>query len=343
MKTGAVILCHGSRGLKAVREVPEIMEHLVTEVSSMLPSGIIVAWGALQFNQPDLNEAVATLIKTGTKRIIVMPYFLFSGNHITEDIPEAVDELKKQYPECMFVMTKPMGMESTFPSYIAQRIRSAVPDLYLDPDTAPIPISPIEIESMEIIDSLLPDLPGISEKELTVIKRIVHATGDPDISALVRFHPKAIDSGVTALVARKPVYTDVKMVQAGISQSMLNRFGSSVHCILSDSESMNVKPAEGQTRSAAAFHYVGEKLNGAIVAIGNAPTALFAMLELVDSGVTPALVIGMPVGFVQAKESKQALETYDIPYITIAGNRGGSPTAAATVNALLRLAMEKIG
>lgn len=340
-KTGVVVLCHGSRGTRAVEEIPQIMQQVSEEVSHLLPGDIRVVWGALQFNRPDIQESVLSLIDDGVKKIVIVPYFLFSGNHITGDIPEEIGKLKTVYPDNEFIVTQPLGLESTFASYVAQRIRSAVPELSLRPETDGMKISPIETKSMEIITCLLPSSLSFSDDELTVVKRIVHAAGDPQIAKRIRFHPKAIEAGVAALKQGMPVFTDVKMVQAGVSQSMLARFGSSAHCILSDSESMNVQPVEGQTRSAAAFHKMGEKLNGAIVAIGNAPTALFALLELVDAGKTPALIIGMPVGFVQAKESKQALVNYDIPFITIAGRRGGSPAAAATVNALLRLSMEQ--
>jgi len=197
----------------------------------------------------------------------------------------------------------------------------------------------IERESMEIIESLLPPGLSFSAGERTVVKRIIHALGDPQIAGQVRFHPEALDAGLAAIRRGQPLFTDVRMVAAGISRPLARRFGCRVRCALKNN---TIKPAakSQQTRSAAAFHGLGTALNGAVVAIGNAPTALLALLELVDSGITPSLVIGMPVGFVKAAEAKAELCQRNIPYITIAGRRGGSPAAAAAVNALLRLALE---
>ena len=195
----------------------------------------------------------------------------------------------------------------------------------------------IEKRSLEIIEGLLPPLP-YSLEEREVVKRIVHAAGDPDIAHLVRIHPQAISTALSAIYGGRPIFTDVEMVASGISRRMAQEFGCSIHCALNEPEVTARSQEDNTTRAAAAIRYLGTKLNGAIVVIGNAPTALFALLELMDGGILPALTLGMPVGFVGAEESKAELVKRSIPYITVEGTRGGSTLASAAMNALLKLA-----
>jgi precorrin-8X/cobalt-precorrin-8 methylmutase len=127
------------------------------------------------------------------------------------------------------------------------------------------------------------------------------------------------------------------MVRTGINKQRLAQYGGKVHCLIADEKVAANAKAQGITRSMAAMDAFGESLHGAIVAIGNAPTALFRVLEMMaKTNIRPALIVGVPVGFVGARESKEKLvEVSPVPYITVAGNKGGSPIAAATVNALL--------
>ena len=337
LQTGVIILCHGSRGEKAVVEIPRVMRNITEGVRPFLPEGIKVVWAALQFNHPDLMETADALVADGMQRIVVMPYFLFSGNHITGDIPEEVEVLRGKYSQVQFIITKPLGMEESFISYVADRIGTAVPELSCNSAASQPAISEIELQSMQIVETLLPPGLSVSENEKSIIKRIVHATGDPQIAEQICFHPDAVAAGLSAIEKGNPIYTDVRMVGAGINRQSVHCFGITVQCALDVAGS---KPEAGNTRSAAAFLNLGSTLEGAVVAIGNAPTALLSLIDLIDRGISPALVIGMPVGFVQAAESKTELGKRDIPYITIHGYRGGSPAAAATVNALLRLASE---
>lgn len=191
---------------------------------------------------------------------------------------------------------------------------------------------------MQIIDSLLPPL-DCSEGEIQVIKRIVHASGDPEIANLVCFGHDAVLKGVQATREGCQIFTDVKMAASGIRSRETQKFGCRVESIISAPGVDILAREEGITRSAAAMRLFAPKLTGAIIVIGNAPTALLALNEMIDSGgVCPALVIGMPVGFVEAAESKAELMQRDIPYISIKGTRGGSGIAAAAVNALLIMA-----
>lgn len=194
----------------------------------------------------------------------------------------------------------------------------------------------IEARSMEIIAPYLKEY-GLSQQETKVFSRIIHASGDPDYAQIIKIHPGAIQAGCDALKAGRQIFCDVEMVRTGINKRRLAEFGGTVNCLISD-ESIAVTAKElGITRSMAAMRAFGEKLNGAIVAIGNAPTALFEVLNIMENtGIRPALIIGVPVGFVGAAESKELLiATSTVPYITVLGTKGGSPIAAAITNALL--------
>ncbi len=193
----------------------------------------------------------------------------------------------------------------------------------------------IETKSMEIIEELLGEH-SFTQEEKTIAKRMIHATGDPELSSLIRFHPQAVDRGRRALEQGAPIFTDVQMVAVGINSRVAAHGGSTVNCIIR--EPFIAQQAKGAkiTRAMAAFRYWGPQLEGSIVAIGNAPTALFELLRLhQEEGITPALVVGVPVGFVGAAESKEALAASPLCYITVKGRKGGSPLAASAVNALL--------
>ncbi len=190
---------------------------------------------------------------------------------------------------------------------------------------------------MRLIENELPPGLALGMDEKAVVKRIVHACGDPAVAGLVRFSHSAVDSGLRAIAGKRPIFTDVRMVAVGISRQLAVRVGCPVHCALDSLD--GASPGDGATRAATAIRLLGKKLDGSIVAVGNAPTALLALLELIDSRLaTPALVVGMPVGFVNAAESKQELVKRAVPSVTVEGTRGGSAMAVAAVNALLRIA-----
>ncbi|MFH1650830.1 MAG: precorrin-8X methylmutase [Chloroflexota bacterium] len=338
---GVIVLCHGSRGEKAVDGLPVKMQGIVTGLEALLPGKVAVTWAALQFNRPTLAEAVASLASGGVKSILIVPYFLFSGRHITEDIPEMVRTLAASYPDVTFTMTASIGDGDGFLPQVVDRVREAVPEIWREISASPSPPETIERDSMAIIERFIPAGLTLSDGEKAVIKRIVHASGDPQVISLVRFRPGAVSAGIEALQKGRPILTDVRMVAAGINVRAAEACGCPVLCALEEAEGNNHPPGR-TTRAAAAMRHLGPKLNGAVIAIGNAPTALLALLDLIDSeSVQPALVIGMPVGFVRAAESKELLVQRRIPFITITGTRGGSAMAAAAVNALLRLALER--
>ena len=197
----------------------------------------------------------------------------------------------------------------------------------------------IDRESLKMVQADLPRGLQLEPAEHFVLCRIVRAEGDPAIAEMVRFTDGAVAKGLEAIRSGMDIVTDVRMVEMGISKALLHRRGVGARCLIDVPEVAARAQREGTTRSVAAIRELAPHLSGAVVAIGNAPTALLSLLDLVDAGtVSPALVIGMPVGFVACPESKEELVNRDIPYITIVGRRGGSSAAAATVNALLELA-----
>ena len=202
---------------------------------------------------------------------------------------------------------------------------------------------PEEIDRQSLVmvaDSLRDDASAarLSDAERYVLHRIVRAEGDPAISADVRFSDGAVDAALESLRNIRRVVTDVRMVQVGISRAALVRRGVETACLIDAPEVAERARRESTTRSVAAVRELAPQMDGAVLAIGNAPTALLALLDLIDAGqVAPAVVIGMPVGFVACPESKAELAARDVPHITIMGRRGGSSAAAATVNALLDL------
>ncbi len=199
----------------------------------------------------------------------------------------------------------------------------------------------IEQESFRIIRAEMGRHP-FTEEELAVVVRVIHATADFDFARIIRFHPGAIQAGITALRAGCPVVSDVRMVEVGISAQGLARLGGRAICDISHPEVMELARAEDQTRSTMTIRRNKEALHGGIVAIGNAPTALLEVIRLVrEEGVRPALIVGVPVGFVSAVESKEELLALDTPFITALGRKGGSTVAVAIINALLRLALKE--
>jgi len=201
------------------------------------------------------------------------------------------------------------------------------------------PIAPqdIEAESFRIIERELGPTRFLPE-EFAVVRRAIHATGDFGFAENFRFHPQAIAAGLAAIRAGKNILVDVNMAASGISGGLLARFGNRVVCRVAEPETAALAKANGTTRSdAAVVRSVGDQIG--IVAVGNAPTALLKAMELIDQGLfSPDLVIGVPVGFVNAAESKDLLAEKLYPHITVLGRKGGTPVAVAVVNALLKLA-----
>jgi precorrin-8X/cobalt-precorrin-8 methylmutase len=195
-------------------------------------------------------------------------------------------------------------------------------------------LAPTDIErrSLAMVETAIPSCSGWTTEAREIVKRIVYAGGDLALAGLARVHPDAVQAGFQALEASVPIVCDTRMVSAGL-RPVPNR----VHIAIEDPGSRTQDPGPS-TRAAAGIQNLAPELDGGIAVIGNAPTALLALLDMMDAGlVQPALVIATPVGFVAAAESKAELVRRDVPFVTIEGTRGGSPLAAAAFNALVLL------
>ncbi len=203
-----------------------------------------------------------------------------------------------------------------------------------------IPPAEIEAESFRIIAEELGPT-SFDPKTFKVVQRVIHATGDFSFAESLIFHPEAIDAGIAAIRAGLSILTDVNMGAAGVSKGLLASWGGKVICKVAEPEVARIAKERGLTRSEVAIER-GLQENIGIVSVGNAPTALLKVMDCWDDApdLRPGLVVGVPVGFVNAAESKELLSKKAYPFISCRGRKGGTPVAVAIVNALIRLAKE---
>jgi len=200
----------------------------------------------------------------------------------------------------------------------------------------------IEDESMEIIEREVGSHP-YNDMEWPIVRRVIHATADFDFAGKnkIVFHKDAITSGISALKDGCSIITDVNGVIGGLNKQNPKDFGNNIICNISDSGLAERAKQENKTRAQMSMRLASLEMDGGIVIVGNAPTALLEVIKMIREGVTlPALVVGIPVGFVSAAESKEDLQTVDVPFITNIGRKGGSSCAASVVNALYKLLRE---
>lgn len=198
----------------------------------------------------------------------------------------------------------------------------------------------IETRSFSIIDIEAGEH-GFSPPEWQIVRRMIHTTADFDYLRTVRFHPDAVAAGIRAIRSGKPILTDTEMARSGIRKKELALFNVNVSCLITDPQVTVRAERNGITRARAAVDASASRMTGGIYVIGNAPTALLRLLELIEQkSVEPALIIGLPVGFVNASESKDLLARSAIPHITNIGRKGGSAPAASVINALSILAVQ---
>lgn len=200
----------------------------------------------------------------------------------------------------------------------------------------------IESDSFSIIDHEMDTLHGghnFNQGEWNVVRRAIHTTGDFEYAQLYRFSDNAVEAAIEALKAGSNIITDVSMIVTGINQTRLKVYGNQAECFISHPEVIKAAKETGETRAIHAMRYARDKglLDGAIIGVGNAPTALLELLRMIEAGeAKPALIIGIPVGFVKADESKLALtQQNQVPYIASLGRKGGSPLVVSTIHALL--------
>lgn len=332
--------------------------------------------------QPALYEGLEMAAKLGFRRIIVSPFFLFTGVLIKR-IEAAIAELAARHPELEVLASSHIGghehVAEAFLERAAESIsgktsvncslckyrtqivgyekevgtpqqghhfhvrasssESPVPT----PVPAPVPqprtytAHPIEVESFRIIEAGR-DWSTFPELERAILQRLVHTSGDFDIVDDIFFSKGAAEAGLRALARRAPIVTDVTMVQSGLRRTLIEQFGLSVRCFVHDEETRLLADGAGITRSACGIRRAWMQYgNEAIVLIGDAPTAVEEAVRLVNEQQwRPHLIVGLPVGFVGTRECKERLRAcLRVPRITNRGTRGGSPWAAAALNALL--------
>ena len=343
-KTGLIIIGHGSK-------LPHNRENL-EKLADILRKRTAFTTVEISFmirNKPTIPEAIESLAKKGVSRIVLIPAFLAPGVHTTREIPELI-ELKEKEPWLKergieLVYGEPLGADERIAEIIEEKALKA-----LGQETAKAVMTDaystaaskkIIDTSMQLIREALGDsIDNVPASHMPVIERVVHATADPEFAKLLVISEKAVEAGVAAIKAGAKIVTDVKMVKAGINQARLKRFGAKILTYIDDERAVKLAKDESLTRSAAAVRLaVKDGLDGAIVLIGNAPTAAFELADAVKQGLAkPALIVAVPVGYVGAAESKEAVAELPIPYIIVRGRKGGSTIAVAAFNALLTMA-----
>jgi precorrin-8X/cobalt-precorrin-8 methylmutase len=201
-------------------------------------------------------------------------------------------------------------------------------------------MKPHEIEqlSFKIIDEEAGNH-GYPSDRWQVVRRVIHTSADFEWQTMIRFHPQAVTAGLKAIRSGCTIITDTNMARVGIRKRDLARYGGTVNCYMADERVAATALNAGITRAKAAVDVAASEVSGGIYAVGNAPTALLRLIQLIGEGKAhPSLVVGLPVGFVNAAESKALLLECDVPYITNVGRKGGSNVAAAVVNALIVMA-----
>ena len=336
MKESILLLGHGSPKKDANN-----LERVGKMLHGMLHAGCAedcVKVAYLQFAEPGIMDTIRESVNRGAKKIILHPFFLSSGMHVTKDIPGMIAKARDLYPEVKFIYTEPLGVHEKLAQIVMERISAA-------DDLAP---AAIEKRSFDIL-SAEADLSSIPADRLSIVQRVIHATGDFEFKNTLTFHPDAVAYGIKAIKSGKDILTDVEMVQTGINKRWLSPWKGKVVCSIRNTGAQgSSKPTEdGKTTTRAERGIeaaLKENLNIGIIAIGNAPTALLKVIELFNSSVFAGrplpLVVGVPVGFVKAVESKALLAEQRFPFITALGRKGGTPAAVAIVNALLKMAGE---
>ncbi len=328
MKKGFLIVAHGSRKDGANQQV----KNLVNELNNYFQS-VMFEPAFMELASPTIEDGIKALAKKNMDQLIAYPYFLFKGMHFTKDIPNLIQNIiNKLEKKVDFKMLDPIGQHPKITDLVQEELYDEVIDQLKLNKVAP---SKIEDKSMELIEK---NLNGheIPPEQKPIIKRVIHTTGDFDFLTSIIFHDKAVSAGLKAVEEKKIIFTDVTMVQAGINKKL----GHDVRCVLNDPEVMELASHEGITKASAGIKSLSHKLDGNIIAIGNAPTALIELVNMIKNNeLKPALIVGIPVGFVNAKESKSYLTTIkDVPYITNRGQKGGSTVAVAIINALIKMA-----
>jgi precorrin-8X/cobalt-precorrin-8 methylmutase len=303
-------------------------------------------------NKPTIPEAIEEIVKRGVKKIVLVPAFLAAGVHTTQEIPEMIG-LKGEEPDLKargikIIYGEPIGPDERIADIIEEKALKALGKEEPVPavnyaESIPAAKETFTTSMVMIREALGNALDNVPSAHATIIERVVHTTADPEFAKLLLIPEGAVDAGVAAIKSGAKIVTDVKMVKAGINESRVRRFGGKTVTYIDDPRAVKLAENESLTRSAAAMRLaVNDGIDGAIILIGNAPTAAFELADAVKKGkAKPALIVATPVGYIGASESKEVIATLPLPYITNRGRKGGSAVAVAVFNALLAMAEGK--
>jgi len=311
-----IIVAHGS----PKKEANNLADFAKALAITLKKNPEYVKYAYLQFGNPSVEEVLLKCINENAKTIIVHPLFLSSGAHVSSDIPKIIERFKKDYPDVDIVYTKPLGLHEKLIDIVKERIE----------ELKPLRATEIEEKSMEIIEKEI-DLTDTPSQLKPIIKRVIHATADFEYKESMKFHPEAVSAGIKALKEGRDILVDVEMLKAGVSKKHIGK--SRILCYLDRVDDYET------TKTAKAIEMaLREEKNIGIVAIGNSPTALIKAIEIFNEmKIRDKLLIGMPVGFVKAIESKILLSRQEFPFITNLSRKGGSAATVAVINALLKM------
>ncbi len=326
-----ILLSHGSKKIEAKKDLLEITKILGQKTN------IRTELACMQLTKPSFIETIELLADQDYKEIMVIPFFLTNGQHMQEDIPELLQEARSKFGHLSITVTEYLWPDPNLIKTLKNRVAEVNPVKTKQPLTDP---HAIEEKSFEHIDKLIAC--NFEPEEQKVVKRLIHTSGDLSLVHLIKFSNYAIEKTVEAIGKRHPVITDVSMVAAGISENLTEITGINLITRISDDDVRREAQSFNKTRASIAIEKSLLENPEAIVAIGNAPTALFKVAELIKSrAIEPAVVIAMPVGFVGTAESKETIKKTGVEHIIVEGTRGGSALAAASINAMLKIAIEQ--
>jgi precorrin-8X/cobalt-precorrin-8 methylmutase len=347
-KVGLILIGHGSK-------LPHNRENLEKLADMLRNRGRFksVEIAFMIRDTPTIAEAIDAIAKKDVSKIVLVPVFLAPGVHTTQEIPELIGVKEKQ-PDLKaagieLVYGEPIGSDERIADILEEKAFKAlgqgvkkdgeVVDAYSVAEAGKI----VDKSMMLIREAIGADLAKLPKDKVPIVERVVHTTADPEFAKLIVISDDAVSAGVAAIKAGAKIVTDVKMVKAGINDARLKKFGGKISTYMNDERTMELAKAESLTRSAAAMRLaIKDGLDGAIILIGNAPTAAFELADQIKKGkVKPALIVAVPVGFVGAAESKEVVAKLPIPYVITRGRKGGSTIAVAVFNALLSMAEGK--
>jgi precorrin isomerase/sirohydrochlorin ferrochelatase len=301
----------------------------------------------LELDTPNIEQGIVKAAALHPKVLLIMPYFLHKGAHIKRDVVNEVTAALQKIQFKHAYIARHLGVDDRLVNMILERVKEVENRQVLDGSFGTAASRnmterafDIEKRSFEIIDSEI-GKHNYNSREWPIVRRVIHATADYEFahgSAKILFHKLAIESAFSAIRSKCTIVTDVDMVLAAINKKSLSDLGLKAVCYISDRGIAEEAKGLGKTRSEMAMRKAAKEINGGIVVIGNAPTALLEVIEMSREGtIKPSLIVGMPVGFVSAPESKAELAKLDVPFITNVGRKGGSPAASSVINALLLL------